>query len=30
LTFLANSDEPLARELTALHDAVAPVVLTAS
>ena len=30
LTFLANSDDPLARELTALHDAVAPVVLTAS
>lgn len=30
LTFLASSDEPLARELSALHDAVAPVVTTAS
>lgn len=30
LTFLATSDDPLARELAALHDAVAPVVMTPS
>ena len=30
LTFLANSDDPLARELSALHNAVAPVIATAS
>lgn len=29
LAFLANSEDPLARELTALHSAVAPVVLGA-